>query len=276
MRRLTYACVLPLVLVLAVAVFLGVTGCERANGLAGLIIVPANVTLTPSTNTVVFTATGITNELALPLAWSVTDAALGAIIGTSGYTATYRATEGALGDNTVIVIDQFENEGLAIVRQMAEQTSLVLTAVETSEGAWTITATGGVAPYRWWVLDGSIGTVISGADSDTAVYTAVRAGVNVVHAEDAYGVLGTVSLALDDVALTLTATQADADTWTIVVDQGATYAPYEWWVSVPTNGSLDTTGNAQTAVYTAANDAGNTVNVRSQDSPGVTGSVAIP
>lgn len=174
------------------------SGCEEATGLQGLTITPNSVTLTTGTNTVVFKVTGgVSNDLQLPFMWSVSDSSLGTIIASSGYTATYKRTDNN-GENLVTVIDQYDNEGYATVDQTVEQYSLTLTATNTTltaaNNTTTITAEGGEAPYSWWVRSEGLGAVISGGSSDTAVYAAYAAGVNVVHCEDANGVLGTISI----------------------------------------------------------------------------------
>ena len=192
-------------LLASVAVFAGfvsamslLSGCEEASGLRGLLVSPENVTLPVGSNTVVFTVTGgVTNELALPFEWWVSNPSLGSIIGASGRSATYRRSDNN-GENVVTVRDQYDNEGYAVVKQTAANYSLTLTADATSLSATndtaTITADGGQAPFRWWVQNSAVGRIISGRDSDTAVYRATAAGVNVVHAEDVNGVLGTVAI----------------------------------------------------------------------------------
>lgn len=188
------SCGLGLVLAAGLAVL---TGCESADGLSGLTISPESVTLSTESNTVVLAVVGVSNSLALPLEWSVSDGSLGSIVSSSGYTATYRRTD-ANGTQTVTARDQYKNEGYATIEQTAAQYSLTLTAGDTtltaSTNTTTITAEGGEAPYTWWVRSESLGRIISGGTSDTAVYQAYASGVNVVHARDANGVLGTVAI----------------------------------------------------------------------------------
>jgi hypothetical protein len=96
------------------------TGCESAEGTAGVGLSPASATLGESssnaTSTVVFTAQ-VSGDLALPLAWRVANPALGNIISSSGSNATYRANAGQKGDNVITVSDQYGNEGSAVVTQ---------------------------------------------------------------------------------------------------------------------------------------------------------------
>jgi hypothetical protein len=106
-----------LVAVLAALSFL-TTGCEEASGLDGLGIAAATTTLTANMRTLDLTATGVeTNgSLALPLTWSVSDPELGTISGASGLKAIYTRTQQS-GINTVMVIDQYKNEGYLALRQ---------------------------------------------------------------------------------------------------------------------------------------------------------------
>lgn len=95
------------------------TGCESAGGTGGVSISPANPVLGSSSSNstaVVFTAS-VSDQLALPLAWSVSNPALGTIISSSGSNATYKANEGRTGDNIVTVKDQYDNQGSAVVTQ---------------------------------------------------------------------------------------------------------------------------------------------------------------
>ena len=111
----------------ALALSLGflVTGCESGKGLESIFISPESVTLTATNKSQIFTAggeslltndTGVVTSLARPLQWYVSDPALGSITKSSGTQAVYTRTT-ANGDNTVIVKDQYDNEGFSTVRQ---------------------------------------------------------------------------------------------------------------------------------------------------------------
>ncbi len=97
------------------------TGCESTGGMDGVGLSPASATLgTSSTNSssaVVFTAQLHGGSLSLPLAWRVSNTALGNIVSASGSNATYQANSGKTGDNVVTVTDQYGNEGSAVVTQ---------------------------------------------------------------------------------------------------------------------------------------------------------------
>jgi len=107
-----------------VAVFMAMaigvwTGCESAGGTSGVGISPSSYTIGGSTSNataVVFTAQ-VSDQLALPLVWSVSNPTLGTIISSSGSNATYKANSGKTGDNIVTVRDQYDNEGSAVVSQ---------------------------------------------------------------------------------------------------------------------------------------------------------------
>jgi hypothetical protein len=95
------------------------TGCESAGGTGGVSVSPANPVLggaSSNSTAVVFTAS-VSDQLALPLAWSVSNPALGTIISASGSNATYKANVGVTGDNIVTVKDQYDNQGSAVVTQ---------------------------------------------------------------------------------------------------------------------------------------------------------------
>jgi hypothetical protein len=192
--------------VLVVAPF----GCEELDGLIALEIEPAYVDLTPSSNVVEFVISTNSRggDLGLPIEWSVTDASLGRIIGSSGYSAYY-VRLAPTGINTVIARDQYDNEGYATVRQMVEQYGLTLTAtpetVPPGTASTLITVergddgTGGTAPFTWTVLYPQFGSIVSGQGSDTAVYISngQRDTVNVITCTDAYGVSGSVIVEVD-------------------------------------------------------------------------------
>jgi hypothetical protein len=193
---LAVATVFALVGVLGLGMVLS-SGCEEARGLEGLVVEPDQVTLNPGTNSLVFTVTGVSNNLALPLIWSVSDSSLGRLIGTSGYRATYVSSD-KVGQNFVVVRDQYDNEGYAVVNQVASQYAITLSAAPASLSGTntisTVSATGGTAPFSWFVQNEGLGGIISGGTSATAVYKAYASGVNVIHVRDANGVLGTLTM----------------------------------------------------------------------------------
>jgi len=177
-------------------------GCEEAKGIHGLTIDPSSVVLASGSNSVSFEATlpstYTNNLLAYPIEWSVTDPSLGTIVGNSGNNALYQRT-GKNGNNTVIARDQYDNEGYATVKQIFEQYTVNLSAspnpIPVGTNICTVTASGGVALYKWWVRDSAYGSIIStGHGSATAVYRSKQPGDNVIHARDANGVTGTVNV----------------------------------------------------------------------------------
>ncbi len=183
------------------------TGCEEAKGLKGLTVDPASATLTTNGQTTVFTVTGgITNEtLALPLTWRVSNAALGGILFSSGVSATYQRTS-VDGVNTLIVRDQYDNEGYATIKQTAATYSLDLTAtpatITVGEGSTiTITSTDSLAPYSWRLRSGP-GSVTGASGSTSAVYTSSTAGTAVVEVTDANGASGVVGIVVESAAST--------------------------------------------------------------------------
>jgi hypothetical protein len=94
-----------------------VTGCDEAKDIRVLTVTPENIVLSGTSNTVVFTVDATTLlDLSLPLVWSVSDPANGAIVGAGGNRATYSRT-GLDGVNVITVRDQFDAAGTAIVDQ---------------------------------------------------------------------------------------------------------------------------------------------------------------
>ncbi len=178
-------------------------GCEEAKGLRGLTVDPASVTLSTNGQSQAFTVTGgVTNEtLALPLTWSVKDAGMGTVAHSSGYTAIYERSA-ANGANTVIVRDQFANEGYATIRQLAETTySLELSAAKTTvsvgEGVTiTVDSEEAQAPFAWRLVSGP-GSVGAGSGK-TAVYSSSEVGVGVIEATDANGATGVIGITVTE------------------------------------------------------------------------------
>ena len=189
---------------LAVAIVSAVllqSGCEEATGLQGLQVDPRSATLTTNDQTTVFTVTGgITNEtLALPLTWTVQDEGLGRITHNSGFTAIYQRSD-RNGVNTVVVRDQYENEGYATVQQPAATYSLVLTATATSVSIGeavtiTVTTASAEAPFKWRLVSGPGSVSGSGA---SAGYSSATAGTAVIEAKDANGASGVIAITVDD------------------------------------------------------------------------------
>jgi len=179
------------------------SGCEEAKGLQGLQVDPPSAMLTTNGQTTVFTVTGgITNEtLALPLAWSVQDEALGRIIRSSGFTAIYQRSD-RNGVNTVIVRDQYDNEGYATVQQSAAAYSLELSATATSisigeSATITISTASAQAPFAWRKRSGP-GTVTGDSGSRSAAYSSTTPGVAVIEVKDANGASGVIAITVDD------------------------------------------------------------------------------
>ncbi len=177
------------------------SGCEEAKGLQGLQVDPPSAMLTTNGQTTVFTVTGgITNEtLALPLAWSVQDEALGRIIRSSGFTAIYRRSD-RNGVNTVIVRDQYDNEGYATVQQSAAGYTLTLAATATSVDIGeavtiTVSTTTAQAPFSWRLVSGP-GSVSGGGAS--AGYSSASVGVAVIQATDANGASGVIAITVTE------------------------------------------------------------------------------
>jgi hypothetical protein len=182
------------------------TGCEEAKGLQGLQVNPSSVVMATNGQITIFTVTGgVTNEsLALPLTWRVSDEGLGRITYNAGYVAGYQRFS-PNGVNTIIVRDQYENEGYATVRQTAASYGLTLTAsassIKVNEAATiTITTESAQAPFSWRLASGP-GSLVGDSGSRSAVYTSSTAGsasISVTDANGASGVIGIVIQAVVD------------------------------------------------------------------------------
>lgn len=95
------------------------SGCEEAKGTQALTISPSFMDLTASgssNSTQTFTVTDGLRSLSLPLEWSVSDPSLGHIGRQGGTSASYVRTA-AHGDNSIVVKDQYDAEGVATIRQ---------------------------------------------------------------------------------------------------------------------------------------------------------------
>lgn len=182
------------------------TGCEESTGLSGLSLEPATVEMTPDMKTQVFRVSNQSNtvagSLAVPFKWSVSDPSLGVIVASSGTTATYSRNM-RNGINTIIVRDQYDNEGYATVNQQASQYAITPVAATSNNtmavgGSITISVTpvgggdGPTAPFHWSVSREELGQIIAGQNSATITYQAAAAGENAIHVRDANRVSGTV------------------------------------------------------------------------------------
>jgi hypothetical protein len=181
------------------------TGCEEATGLSGLSITPSSVTLSTNNQQVVFSVsdTEIDDELALPLAWSVSDGSLGSILFSSGTSATYQRTD-ANGVNTLVVRDQYDNEGYATINQTAAMYSITLESDATDNtinigGSTTISISSdnSQAPYSWSKRSGP-GTLTGSSGSESAVFTSSTTGTAVIQVTDANGASGVIGITVED------------------------------------------------------------------------------
>ncbi len=219
------------------------------------------------------------NDVAAPIQWRVSDSSLGAIIRTTGITALYERTD-KQGVNIISAINAYGDEGFATITQEAGTYTVSisgLASIAAGQSRATLTASGGVEPYEWFVQDSSAGVIISGGASPTAVYESRRPGDNVVHARDANGALGTHNIRQETIgSLNLSATPnpiEESDGWrsTITVSGGS--PPYRWWVNDPAAGQIISGGSSSTAIYEAYRLGDNVIHV--SDTYGVLGTLNI-
>ncbi|MEI6809137.1 MAG: hypothetical protein WCN95_10480 [bacterium] len=108
-----------MVCMMAAFAVMSFTGCEEVTGLNGLSITPSSIRLNPLSNSnyVDFAVNNsVSNDLALPIMWNVSNPALGYIDYRGGYKARYFRYP-ASGDNVITARDQYANEGSALVKQ---------------------------------------------------------------------------------------------------------------------------------------------------------------
>lgn len=182
-----------------VAVALLQNGCEEAKGLLGLTVDPASVTLSTNGQIQVFAVTGVTNDMALPLTWTVSNEGLGQILSSGGYSAVYQRLA-PNGVNTLTVRDQFDNEGLASIRQTAVAYSLELESSASSTGVLVNTAVtisivtvDAQPPFAWRKVSGP-GTLTADSGSRSAVYSSALPGTAAIEVEDANGASGVIGV----------------------------------------------------------------------------------
>jgi hypothetical protein len=99
-----------------------IVGCESTETTGSAITVTLSASTITGKGAVTLTAasggggTNTTAGLALPLVWTVSDAALGHIKSSAGVTAVYESS-GKVGNNAITVYDQGDSEGVAVVVQ---------------------------------------------------------------------------------------------------------------------------------------------------------------
>ena len=113
-----------LVTALAGVGMLMTAGCETNDSQDAVIILsPVSANLAGRGATATFVASAkvgtVTNELILPLSWSIGRGDLGRILSTAGVTAIYESN-GKIGANTITVVDQIGQAGVAAINQVEE------------------------------------------------------------------------------------------------------------------------------------------------------------
>jgi hypothetical protein len=199
-----------LLAVLGVVAWLAVS-CETAEGLAGLSLNQSDVSMGRDVEQLRFTVVGgisSNSTLALPLEWRVSNASFGSITGASGLSATY-VRNSRSGQNTVIVRDQYGNEGYATVNQLSSAgyaieltvtvdgsvTTIIPAGQNTAE--ITVSGEGTQAPYSWSVTSGN-GAIVSGQGGSTVVFRSNGVGSSAVQVKDGNGVVAATSVTQAD------------------------------------------------------------------------------
>lgn len=267
-----------------VAVNVLVTGCESTSTAEEVITVtPATATLNTKGETASFvaSASSTNNPLVLPLEWSIGNSELGRIINVTGLTAIYESN-GKMGNNTIKVKDQINQEGVASISQGGGSAlNLAVAPAGLLTGKTTATITASVAsgdlalPLNWTVGDRSLGRIFSSAGA-TAVYeTTGKTGNNTIIARDQLGREGAVAInqgSGDTPISFLKLTPSSSDplegvqtvTFTASAEKGDLALPITWSVRDATLGKILSSAGA-TAVYQSTVKVGdNTVTARDQ------------
>jgi uncharacterized protein YjdB len=103
-------------LAMGLAWFAATGGCDSTGSGTSILVEPSSATLRGA-EAVTFTAVvSSNNTLVLPLTWTVSNPALGNVIGKGGVTAVYESN-GTRGNNTISVLDEGTGEGVVLVTQ---------------------------------------------------------------------------------------------------------------------------------------------------------------
>jgi len=170
-------------------------GCETASGLYQLTVDPSFVELTYASNSVTLAVIGTSNNLSLPLTWSVSNPELGYIAMESGYSALY-FRHAANGDNVVMVRDQYDNEGFATISQKTGENALSIQKTRADTNTWTLSVINpGSGTYEWWVHKPSLGEITTIGNGQSAVYDVKDFSQrNDVYVRDRRGNIGSASI----------------------------------------------------------------------------------
>ncbi len=149
-------------------------------------LTPSGATASRVGEKITFTAQGGQT----PYAWSVTDTAVGTVsVQENTHYATY--TVATIAKNEIIVQD---NKGVRASAAINYTNTVALSITPSplnitppAAGTRTLTATGGTAPFTWYVNNTALGTI--GATGTTVTYTSlgVTIGTNTITLIDANG-----------------------------------------------------------------------------------------
>ncbi|MBP7828878.1 MAG: hypothetical protein KA248_03055 [Kiritimatiellae bacterium] len=122
-----------------------------------------------------------------PYRWSVQSGALGYLDRTSGESVVY--TRSSAGDNSVRVTDSQGSTGAVVIQQPSATggplaASASPSVLNNNGDRATLTATGGLPPYRWYLQDAALGSLDTDGGA-SVTYTRNRPGDNSVRVTDA-------------------------------------------------------------------------------------------
>jgi hypothetical protein len=173
-------------------------GCNSGSdsvvpgGEGDFFVSPSNITLATDESVATFQVVGGTE----PMTWAVGDANLGSITDTSGRIVNYVRNGNVQGGNEIRVTDDIGLTARALVSQTGDVPGLSivpeLVSMTQSNQIALLTANGGTPPFRWAVVDPSLGSLSS---TDTSAVNYMRSGgaegQNVVELTDMNGTLAT-------------------------------------------------------------------------------------
>ena len=182
-----------------------VVGCDNNSDVVstgdgvstGFVIVPSAVQLGFGDTTASFSVQGGD----APMAWSVSDNALGQVTDTEARFVNYTRTGVTEGVNEITVEDAIGRTARATVVQDNEGDAGPLgisppgAILQTVSNTVTFTAKGGIPPYAWSLIDNTLGTLSNTSQSSVNYRrTAEGPAENVLELKDSQGTLATATI----------------------------------------------------------------------------------
>ena len=159
----------------------------RDGGSAIVTLTPASATLSTVGEKASFNINGGSS----PYSWDVSDPSKGSISASGGH-GVYTVT--AVGKNDIIAYDRHGNAAIAKISGSGGDSPISPLTASASpstllqyENQAVLTASGGVAPYTWFVVDLSKGSLINGSTGSSVLYQRADPGDSGVTVTDSAG-----------------------------------------------------------------------------------------